>query len=82
MTKVKDLLAPFGFAQGRLELVPFPKLARNRVFPRPVKACPDTNHEFLRKVLKRRRHPKPGIHRSFASLRMTLLWSDDMPRGR
>ena len=42
MTKVKDLLAPFGFAQGRLGLVPFPKLARNRVFPQPVKPCPST----------------------------------------
>jgi len=33
-------MAPFGLAQGRLEIVPFPKYAVAGVFPQPVKPCP------------------------------------------
>jgi len=36
MTKVNGLDGTFGFAQGRLEVVPFPKQRSNRVFPQHV----------------------------------------------
>jgi hypothetical protein len=37
MTGIKGLMAPFGSAQGRLEVVPFPKYAVARVLQQPVK---------------------------------------------